>query len=309
MYYIDPIETLESQLLAGTSLAEDPTPAWAAGTYAVGAEVHVVATHRVYRDAAGGASSTSPHLEPARWKDVRPTNLWAPFDQYTNTQASSTTADIVYVLSCRFVSAVMLRGLEGATVAISIKDAPGGAVIYPERVWSLKQPARGYYDYAFGQRKPRPSLVVTGLPIRSNAEMTIKIRASGTNRRAVGLIARGKLSALRGTRAEHGPFSGTQQGAEAIPKTFTYRRNNDDGTYTTTVRGSSKDLRAEVFIDINQADQAVQELEDLTSRPVGVILSLHPRRAGLNGFGFLTKSSVVYRGAHAVCPIYLEGVV
>ena len=45
MYFIDPRPILESHLLAAPP--EDPTPAWTAGTYAIGDERHVVATHRV----------------------------------------------------------------------------------------------------------------------------------------------------------------------------------------------------------------------------------------------------------------------
>ena len=47
MYYIDPRPILAEHLL--TAPPEDPTPAWTAGTYAVGDERHVVATHRVYK--------------------------------------------------------------------------------------------------------------------------------------------------------------------------------------------------------------------------------------------------------------------
>jgi hypothetical protein len=304
MYYIDPITTLAAQLLAGTTLAEDTTTAWASGTFADGDYCHVVATHRVYRCALAGSSTVSPELDPTRWVDTRPTNLWAPFDIYTSTAATA-TVDITYVLACRFVNAIMLRGMVGKDVTISIKDAPGGSTIYPATTYPLQQASTGYWDYAFGTRRAKPSLILTGLPVRSNAEMTITISADSTNARAVGLIARGKLRALHGT----GSFGGTQQDAEAIPKTYSYRRVNADGTQTLLQRGSSKDLSCTVVMELSQADQAVQELEGLLSRPVGWLASLQNGYAGLSAFGIATKSTVTYKTGLALCPIYIEGIV
>ena len=142
--------------------------------------------------------------------------------------------------------------------------------------------------------------------MRTNAEVTITIGASASETRAVGLINRGKLKALHGyDRA----FGGTESGATADPKTFTYRRVNEDGTYTTLLRGSSKDISLQVTMDIKQADQAVQELEGLLGKPVGVIASLKKGRDGLSGFGFVTKGPVSYKDPIATCPITIEGTI
>lgn len=305
MYYIDPITTTDAQLLAGTTLAEDATAAWTNATYAVGDFRHVAAVHRVFKCAVAGASTVSPELDPTRWVDDRPTNKWAPFDIYTSTVASA-TVDITYVLASRFTNALMLRGLVGKEVTVSIKDAPGGSTIYPAKTFSLQQSARGYYDYCFGTRKAKPSLTITGLPMRSNAEITITVSATSTNPRAIGMIVRGKLRALHGTGFA---FGGVEDEPEAIPKTYTYRKVADDGTVKTVLRGSSKDLQCNVIMDINQADQAVQELETLLGRPVGWITSLRAGLAGLSAFGVATKSSVRYKTSHAICPLYVEGVV
>lgn len=301
MYYIDDITTLDAQLLTGTTLAEDPTTAWAGYTAAVGDYRHVVATHRVYKCAVAGVSSISPELAPTVWVDTRPTNKWAPFDVYTNTAATDTT-DITYVLGTRFANVILLRGLAGKASTISIKDAPGGATIYPAKTFSIQQSASGYYDYAFGTRKTKPTLVITGLPIRSNAEITITVSAISTNTRAIGMIVRGKLRALYGTG-----IGGAQWDADAAPKTFTYRKTNDDGTVTTLPRGSSKDISFVVMMEIAQADQAVQELERLMARPVAVFATTKAGFAGLSAFGYVTKSPVTYKSGFALCSINVEG--
>lgn len=305
MYYIDQVSVTDAQILAGTTLAEDPTTVWSSGTYAVNDERHVVATHRVYKCAVAGSSTVSPELDPARWTDMRPTNRWAPFDIYTNTAASA-VVDITYVLASRFCNTLMLRGLVGKQVDLSIKDAPGGSIIYPLTSFLLQQPSSGYWDYAFGDRKKKNALNITNLPIRSNAEITITIKASASEARAVGLINRGKLKALHGFGYD---FGGVETGATADPKTYTYRKVNDDGSVTTKLRGSSKDLSLNVVMDGRQADQAVQDLENLLGKPVGVIASLKDGFAGLSAFGFIVKGPVTYKGRIATCPVNVEGTV
>ena len=305
MYYIDDIPLTDASLLAGTTLAEDPTSVWASGTFAVGNERHVVQTHRVYKDTVGGASSVRPDLDTTgRWTNMRPTNLWAPFDPYTNTAAKA-TVDITYVISGRFVNFLMLRGLVGRAVVVSIKKAPGGATIYPAKTFLLRRPAQGYWDYAFGQRKAKTALNIGSLPMSSTAEITITVTASSTSPRAVGLILPGKLRAIHGTVG----VGGTEPGASVDPKTYTYRKSNADGTFTSVLRGSSKDINLSVFMPIAQADTAAQELEGMLSRPVGILATLTPGYDGVSGFGWIKKSPLVYHTTYATCNVSQEGIV
>lgn len=308
--YIDPITMTAAQLLTGTSLAEDPTPAWTSGTYAIGDERHVVATHRVYRCAVAGSSTTSPEQDATRWKDMRPTNKWAPFDEYTDTAAQATT-NITYVLASRFVNAIALYGLVGSGVSVVIKDHPDlpgdpGAEIYRYPAgggfFQLKRPARGYWDYAYGDRKSQDSLVLRDLPIRANAEITITVAASGAQPRAIGMIVRGKFRSLQGLG-----IGGVLEDAEVTPKTYTYRELQSDGKYRTTVRSSSKDLRFSIVMERQYADQAVQALTDLLSKPVAWIVSTQPGFAGLTAFGFAQRAPVRYRNRLAYIDMTVEG--
>lgn len=298
-YYIDPLDMTEAQLLAGP--AEDATPAWVSGTYAVGDERHVVATHRVYRCAVAGSRTVSPELDPINWKDMRPTNRWAPFDGYSSTRATA-TADITYRMASRFCNAVALYGLVGKSVTITVKDATGGAVIYTQTV-ALKYPARGYYDYAYGRRKSRTSLIFTGLPIRSTAEITITVSASGTDARAIGTISRGKLTALQGREG----WEGTRTDAEVDPKTYSYYKENEDGTIVTVLRPSAENLTFSIDMSRDFADRCVLELKSVMGRPAPWILSLQPGFGALTAFGFASRSPVRYRNMTASCDITVKG--
>lgn len=310
-YYIDSIAMTAAQLLSSSLASEDPTPAWAQGaTYVVGTEVHVPATHRVYKDAAGGVSNKRPDLDPTRWKDMRPTNLWAPFDEYTDTAAESTTEDLVFVLSSRFVNSLVMYGLAGSGVSVSIKDAPGGTEIwrYPATggVARLKRPATGYYDYAYGERRASTTLLLFNLPIRSKAEITITITGSAGQRRAVGMIVRGKLRNLVGNLTGRG-VGGVEQDAEVAPKTYTSRQTMEDGRQRLVVRGSSKDLRMTISLPRENADAAVLALTDLLSRPVAWFAVLEPGFQGLSAFGIAQRSPVKYRNKRASIDLTVEG--
>ncbi|KQR62661.1 hypothetical protein [Acidovorax sp. Leaf160] len=306
-HYIDPIAISADQILAGTSLAEDPTPAWAAGTYAIGYECHVVDTHRVYRRTLSTASTVRPDQDPSGWVDVRPTNRWAPFDEYTDTPAES-ASDIVYVLRSRFVNALNLRGLVGTGVKVVIKDQTGGEVLfqYPEGggLAQLKRPARGYYDYAFGDRKYQTTLVLRNLPMRANAEITITVTASAGQPREIGMIVRGKFRTLQGLG-----IGGVQEDAQVIPKTYTEQQEQPDGRMRTTVRGSSTDLSFSIVMEREYADQAVQALQDLLSKPVAWFVSTQSGFAGLSTFGIAQRSPVRYRNRLAYIDMQVKGYV
>ena len=306
-YYVDPMPMTDAALTSST-LAEDTVAAWVTGTnYTSGAEVYLASTHRVYRDSVGGVSATSPHIDTVRWKDMRPTNKWAPFDQYSGTRAQSTTADITYVFTGRFVNALIFYALAGSGIVVSIKDAPGGTQIYRYPTTGtarLKRPARGYWDYAYGDRVSRRTLQLFNLPIRSNAEITVTISAGAGQLRAVGMIVRGKLRALAGRG-----WGGVEQGAEADPKTYTTRTTASDGSFKVIVRGSAKDLRWTLHMERKNADAAVQQLEDLMSKPVAVLATMVAGFDGLSAFGFITRSPVRYRNTVASCDLTCEGIV
>ena len=305
--YIDPLTTEATHLLPGTNLAEDPTPAWAAGTFAIGDERHVVATHRVYKSAIAGSSTVSPELDPTRWQDVRPTNLWAPFDEYTDTAAESTTQDITYVLASRYVNAVALYGLVGRGVVVSVKAAPGGAEIFrypPTGEARLKTTRPGYWQYAYGQRTRRKTLLVTGIPIAPAAEITVTVAAAAGQPRALGMLVRGSLRSLIGAG-----WGGVLQDATVLPKTYTYRSMTPDGRQRITRRGSSRDLEFSVVLERKHADAAVDALTGLLSRPVAVVVSTKPGFSGLNAFGIVRSSPVRYQFSQAFIDCSVEGYV
>lgn len=288
MNYIYPIDITPTLIGAGATLTEDPTSAWVAGTYQVGDERHVVSTHRVYRCAQGGSSTLSPELEPLRWVDMRPTNKYAPFDIYTSTAATA-TVDIVYPITARFCNSLAMYGLEGTAYSVVVKDTAGGSVIYTKS-GSLLEPSVGWFDYLFGGRVSINKIVLTDLPIRPAAEVTITISNSSTNTRKVGLIALGTARFLAGA----GGWGGTQWGASAEPVTYSYIKTDEDGTTTITRRHKATNLRFTVNMPRQEADHAVMMLQDVLDVPVAWFATTEEGFAGLSTFGIASSAPVSY---------------
>ena len=308
MYYIEPRPVTAEQLL--TAPPEDASPAWAIGsTYAIGDEVHLPSTHRVYTSTAAGLSETSPDQDPSRWVDTRPTNRWAPFDIYTKlTKAVRTDADLVYAIASRFCTAVALDGLEGDGVVVEVLDAPGGAVTwrYPAiGDHPLIEGATGYWQYAYGQRRRRTALVLTGLPMLAAGVIRVTVKASGIERRAIGMLNRGVLRQVHGAK-----LGGVLRGASATPITYTYRQKRADGTFGPVVlRPGAKQRQWQVFIERSRADEALRTMDALSNQPAYVMATLAPGFAGLNGFGLVTRGEVAYEATYATVNVTLEDIV
>lgn len=290
MKVIIPTTITEAMLGAGVTLSEDPTPVWAAGTYAVGDERHVVQTHRVYRCALSGTSSVRPDMDvDNRWKDMRPTNKWAPFDNYTSTQAESTTTDIVYPITARFANSVALYGVAGHRYEVTVRESVGGAVI-ATRTGRLQDPAVGWWDWLFGRRRTLSKVIITDLPIRPAAQITIAIRASGAVRRAVGMIVIGRIRPFIG----RGAWGGSEFGASAEPYTYSYIDFDEDGQLTIVRKPSATNLRAKLILPRDQADNALAMLQEVLDVPVAFIVTQLPGYGGLSTFGLAAAAPVVY---------------
>lgn len=279
MNIISPIAITASMIGAGTTLAEDPTSAWTPTSYSVGDERHVVATHRVYKCAVAGPSATSPELDPTRWLDMRPTNKWLPFDIYTSTAATATTS-MTYVLNTGYFNAVALYGLTGASYSLTVKDGPGGAVIYSKSGNLYADPV-GWYEYLFGILKITDKLILKGIPICPTPEITLTITAALGQPVGLGMLVVGDYVSLAGA----GSWGGTQYGASAEPVSYSYFKTNDDGTTQIVKRHSATNLRVTIAMPRAEADAVLQSVQSVLDVPVAWIATDAQGYAGLTTFG------------------------
>lgn len=287
MNILVPITITDAMIGAGTSIAEPASgeTAWvSAGPYVVGDRRIRATTHRVYECVQDHTGRTAlPEADGAYWLDAGPTARYAPFDTYTSTAATATTS-IAYVLNPGYFNAVSMYGLIGTQIVASIKDAPGGTEIYrypTSGTASLTEPPTGWYDYMFGKRRTIQKLVLSNLPIRPTAEMTITITTGSGGAVGIGMINVGDLTPLLGD-AEWGGVTG---GASAEPTSYSYIKTNDDGTTTIKRRGKSTNLRATVVIPRQKADAALATVQQVLDVPVSWIATTSQGFDGLNVFG------------------------
>ncbi len=287
MNILVPITITDAMIGAGTTIAEPAAgeTAWvSAGNYVLGDRRIRATTHRVYECVQAHTGRTAlPEVDTAYWLDAGPTQRYAPFDTYTNTAATATTS-ITYVLSPGYFNAISLYGLTGTQIVVSVKDAPGGTEIYrypATGAASLTEPPTGWYDYMFGKRRPIQKLVLSNLPIRPTAELTITVTAASGAAVGIGMINVGDLTPLLGD-AEWGGVTG---GASAEPTSYSYIKTNDDGTTTIKRRGKSTNLRATVVIPRQKADAALATVQQVLDVPVSWIATTSQGFDGLNVFG------------------------
>lgn len=295
MNYLQPITITDAMVGAGTTVPE-PAPgetAWvSAASYTAGDARIRATTHRRYialQTHTGRAAL--PEADPAFWEDVGPTLRWAPFDTYVSTPARATTA-LTYVLNPGYINALALYGLVGASLAVTIKDAPGGATIH-SHASELTEPPAGWYEYLFVAPKVITKLVLSNLPIRPTAEITITLTAASGQPVALGMVVLGDLVNLVGDLAR---FGGTEHGSMAEPVTYSYIKTDEFGNTTIVRRHRSTNMTARIALPTEQADEALRLIQGVLDVPVAWIGTTRPGYAGLNVFG-LGSARVTYQSA------------
>lgn len=298
--------TLTDAMLSSSTIAEPAAgeAAWNAATsYTVGQRCILASTHRVYENLIAGVNATSPDQAltgaTPRWLDYGPTLRWAAFDGVVNTPSTATTS-FTYVLLPGFFNAIAFYGMDGATITVSIKNAPGGSVFYTYS-GSLLEPPVDYYDYYFGVIRGLSKLVLSGILLYANPEVTITVTGVGTVE--AGMIALGDLRPL----ISEGGIGGTQQGASAEPFTYSYINTDAFGRTSIVRRHSATNMRASVVLPKTDADAALATVQSVLDVPAAWIATDAEGYAGLNVFG-LGSGSLGYEGPnHATLNITVKG--
>lgn len=288
MNILTPLTITDAMILAGTTIAEPDASetAWvSAGAYSLGQERIRSTTHKVYECVQASTGRTAlPEVDTAYWLEKRPTKRWAPFDSYTSTAASGTTS-MTYVLQPGYFNALGMYGLVGTSAAITVKDAPGGATIYSNTVSLLEDPT-GWWEFLFLPVRQISKIILTNIPIRPTAELTITLTGATVE---VGMINLGDYKSLIGD----GDWGGTQYGASAEPVSYSYIKTNADGTTTIVRRNAATSMRASIILPRDQADYALACVQDVLDVPVSWVATDANGFTGLNVFG-LGSGSLSY---------------
>lgn len=197
-----------------------------AGTTTKGQRRYLASTHRVYRDAVGGAATGSPDVDGGqRWIDEGPTNKWAWADRQNGTYTEAVSS-LVIVLAPRTISAIGFSGLVNvATLRVRMWDTDGGNLVL-DRVHSLRDLSGSspWWSWFFLKPVYMDRLLVSDLPPHPEGRVELTLTAPGATTLRVGSITPGTWLSFGGAEItvraklrDHG-YSVTDQWGNSIDK-------------------------------------------------------------------------------------------
>ena len=198
---------------------------------------------------------------------------------------TTNASPLTVVIRPGFFNCVGLVGLDAEHLAITVKDAPGGNVIYSYDA-DLEDSAPGdYYEYFFSGFKPQTDFIVSGIDQYNAAEITLSL-TSASAPVACGMLQLGDLR----------PLGSTRWGIKAKPKTFSYIKVDDFGGNEIVRRKKSKDMSLTASVDLEEANVVLETINGLLDIPCLWIATDLPQFSGARVFG-LGSAEMSYENA------------
>lgn len=279
-----------SSIKSGTTIPEVDTSAgevaWSSSKAYTGVENNINHGGRLWASIAP-STNVVPGTNTAVWRTSGPSNRMAPFDDKITTRATR-TGELVYVLQPPAIfNGLALYGLQGDTLQITHKTAPGGDVLMD---WSgeLYEQPFGLFEYLFFPQTPLTQKAFSDLHLAHGGELTIRITSAGDAPSALGMAALGMwVSLLGNTQA---PVQGVEYGASAQIKTYSYIKTEEDGSTTIVPRASATNVECSAYLGSNQANYSADVLRRIAAQPVAVVISGIAQYEYLNTFGLVSGS-------------------
>lgn len=281
---------LSSVTSNGAALAEDTNPVWAAGTtYTSGQRVYLLSTHRVYESTgAAGNAGKDPSL-PANqynaagvatfWIEVGPTNKYAMFDGLITSQTAAASPLVITMTPGAF-NGFALFGIDADSFSVTVKDAPGGNVIYSEPTTPLEGSMPGdYYEYFFDRFKPLTQFIRSGIEPYGSSEITLTLN-KGSGQVKLGMFAIGDLR----------PVGIPQRDAKVEPQDFSYFKQDAFGNSTVKKRANATGMSISCIMDINEAGTVLDTVKEVLGIPVVVVGSEATMYEWMTVFGLISGS-------------------
>ena len=287
--------TLTAAMLVSTDAAETYS-AWNAATaYVLDDIVLRTTTERLYQRLVAGTTATAPESDTVNWLDIAPSNKWAMFDGEISTATTKSTS-LTVVLKPGYVNSLALFGLVGSNLAVTVRDALAGNIVY-----TLSQDLDGtiiadWYQYFFEPVVQLAELVLTDLPPYGDAHITVVLTGTGTVECGICLV---------GTFY---PLGDTQYGASVGIIDYSRKETDAFGVTTFVRRAYSKRMSAKLMLDNVQMNKVQRVLADLRATPCAWIGVDDSTYAPLVVYGFYKDFSIdVAYPTMSYCSLEVEG--
>lgn len=285
-----PTKITEAMIGAGTTI---PSVDSDAGEVAwVASSAYVVNDERVYEGAIYACvkdhtgSTKTPNIDFVNWLFKQPTNRMSPFDEYLYTKAQS-VGGFTYVLDPGFITGFAMYGIEADKFNFKYYSEPGGEILV-ERSGDLWEQAFGLWEYLFSNLQKETKWTSPALPMRPSGQIVVSLTRNQPDViAAVGWIGVGQW---RSWNAPNSSNSGVQYGIEVTPKSYSYFKRNDDGTYKRNPGRTAKIVSGTAIIPSAMAPSVEDVLRKIIDIPVAVDFSNQAKYSHLSTVGFLTGS-------------------
>lgn len=294
-------QPVSDSVLLNTDVPESSHPVWAAGTtYALGARVHLVSTHKVYESAIAGNIGNNP-ASALQWVEVGPTNRWALFDRSNSTQTVKSTSFFYELAPVAAFNAVAMLGLTGAqTLRVRVTHATitgpflDGA-LYDRTLDLTSLPAQaGWWEWFYGERRGPTLAVLADVPGVIGSELRIDV--TGTTALAAGVLVFGQAKEL-GLLVRQGARVGIQD--------YSRKEVNDFGDTVLVQRAFAKRASFEIPIKAELVDEAIDYLASIRATPC---LFIAPRYESAVIYGFYKEFDVnIAYSVVSECSLQVEG--
>jgi hypothetical protein len=291
---VQPQPVTDSVLIA-TDVAESAFPVWSAGTtYALGARVHLVSTHKVYESAIAGNIGNNP-ASALQWVEVGPTNRWALFDRSNSTQTAKSTSFYYELAPVSAFNAVALLGLTGAQTLRVRVDHPTLGSLYDRTLDLTSLPAQaGWWEWFYGERRGPTLAVLADVPGIIGSELRIDV--TGTTALAAGVLVFGQAK-------EIGLL--VQQGARVGIQDYSRKKVNEFGDTVLVQRAFARRASFDLPIKAELVDEAIDYLASIRATPC---LFIAPRYESAVIYGFYKEFDVsIAYAAVSECSLQVEG--
>jgi hypothetical protein len=291
---VQPQPVTDSVLIA-TDVAESAFPVWSAGTtYALGARVHLVSTHKVYESTIAGNIGNNP-ASTLQWVEVGPTNRWAIFDRSNSTQTVKSTSFFYELAPVNAFNAVALLGLTGAqTLRVRVDHTTLGS-LYDRTLDLTSLPAQaGWWEWFYGERRGPTLAVLADVPGIIGSELRIDV--TGTTALAAGVLVFGQAK-------EIGLL--VQQGARVGIQDYSRKEVNEFGDTVLVQRAFARRASFDLPIKAELVDEAIDYLASIRATPC---LFIAPRYESAVIYGFYKEFDVsIAYAAVSECSLQVEG--
>lgn len=279
---IPPILITDDFLVSSTATEDEHGEYNPATTYAADEKVISTVTHRIYRSALSGNVGKDPtdlnnqFGTTVYWIDEGPTNRHAMFDGIVST-ATKVASPLTVVVRPEFFDALYLDGLDADAYELTIRDAPGGNIIYYAAEDLEGSAPDDYWEYFYEPFEPLTELLVLNIEPYFAAEITLTLtKASGLV--SCGLFAVGPQKPLG--------FAEFQAAVE--PKSYSFIDINDRGDLQIIKGKATTDMRITSVLDNSAANRILKDVQEALDLPCVVIGTDLPQYGGLRVYGLIS---------------------